>query len=147
MAEFTFEFKAESKDKLPMGSKICNIIDDFPDDYSEQEALTYGRLRKLFGEPLYESEDVEEMYSYCISAARDDKTVYLNAYSGASGPAIGGDEDDKDSRDAAYELIDFIKQAEAADYDYKGVYYDGPSEVRMGVKNGVPYFEENEIEE
>ena len=146
MAEFTFEFKAESKDKLPMGSKICNIIDGFPKDYSEQTALVYGRLRKLFGEPLYESEDLEEQYSYCISAVRDGKTVYLEAYSGSSGPAIGG-EQDKDSRDAASELVRFIQQAEAANYDYRGDYYDGPSEVRMGVKNGVPYFEENEIEE
>lgn len=146
MAEFTFEFKAESKDKLPMGSKICNIIDGFPEDYGEQTALVYGRLRKLFGEPLYESEDLEEQYSYCISAVRDGRTVYLEAYSGASGPAIGG-EQDKDSREAADELVEFIQQAEAADYDYKGVYYDGPSEVRMGVKNGVPYSEENEIEE
>ena len=116
MAEFTFEFKAEGKDKLPMGSKICNIINGFPDDYSEQEALTYGRLRKLFGEPLYESEDLEEQYSYCISAARDGKTVYLEVYSGSSGPAIGG-EQNKDSRDAAHELIALIQQAEAADYD------------------------------
>ena len=146
MAEFTFEFKADSKDKLPMGSKICNIIDGFPEDYGEQTALVYGRLRKLFGEPLYESEDFEDQYSYCINAARDGKTVYLEVYSGPSGPAVGGDQD-KDSRDAAKELIEYIGQAEAADYDYKGVYYDGPCEVRMGVKNGVPYSEENEIEE
>ena len=140
MAEFTFEFKADSKDKLPMGSKICNIIDGFPEDYSDQTALVYGRLRKLFGEPLYESEDFEDQYSYCINAARDRKNIYLEVYSGPSGPAVGG-EQDKDSRDAANELIKYIEQAEAADYDYKGVYYDGPCEVRMGVKNGVPYSE------
>ena len=146
MAEFTFEFKAENESKLSVGSKICNIIDGFPEDYGEQTALVYGRLRKLFGEPLYESEDLEDQYSYCISAVRDGKIVYLEAYSGPSGPAIGG-EQDKDSMEAASELVRFIQQAEAADYDYKGVYYDGPSEVLMGVKNGVPYSEENEIEE
>ena len=146
MAEFTFEFKAESEQKLSASSKICDIIDGFPEDYSEQTALVYGRLRKLFGEPLYESEDLEDQYSYCISAEREGKTVYLEAYSGPSGPAVGG-EQNKDSRDAASELVRFIQQAEAADYDYKGVYYDGPSEVRMGVKNGVPYSEENEMEE
>ena len=146
MAEFTFEFKAENKDKLPMGSKICNIIDGFPEDYDEQTVLVYGRLRKLFGEPLYESENLEEQYSYCISAERDSKTVYLEVYSGSSGPAVGG-EQDRVSDEAASELVRFIQQAETTDYDYKGVYYDGPSEVHMGVRNGVPYFNENEIEE
>ena len=35
-----------------------------------------------------------------------------------------------------------IQQAAPTDYDYVGYYLDGPSRIREGIKNGVPYYEE-----
>lgn len=50
----TYTFKSESMDKSPCGSKICNIIVGFA-DYGNQLAITYGKIRARFGEPLYET--------------------------------------------------------------------------------------------
>ena len=127
--------------QLPrLSSRICNIIDGFPQDYGEQTALVYGRLKKLFGQPLHETENLEEQYSYCISAtAEDGETVCLNVYSGASGPAIGGAQNEASS-EAAAALVAFIRQAEPADFEYTGYYMDAPARIWMSVKNGVPYY-------
>lgn len=152
MAEQVYQFHAEkdierlnAESSKGIMSNICNIIDGFPSDYGEQVALVYGRLRGLFGEPLYEEEDTENQYSYCIIAtAEDGKEIVLDAYSGPSGPAIGGHHDEE-SRAAAAQLVKYIQQAVPADYEYEGYYMDGPTRIRQGVKNGVPYFEEEEL--
>lgn len=110
MEEFKYQFKTiDDKEKIS-GSKIFNIIDGFPSDYSEQAVLIYGKLKTLFGEPLYEEKDVE-------------------------------------SREAAHQLLEMIQQADPTDYDYVGYYLDGPSRIQEGIKNGVPYHEEVELDD
>ena len=145
MAEFKYQFKAVDDLQKISGSNIMNIIDGFPPDYSEQAVLIYGKLRTLFGDPLYEEEDVENQYTYVVATTTEDgREIFLHAYNGPSGPAIGGQQDEE-SRKAAYQLSEMIQQATPTDYDYVGYYMDGPSRIHEGIKNGVPYYEEEEL--
>ncbi|MCH5343242.1 MAG: hypothetical protein J1E64_04320 [Acetatifactor sp.] len=145
MAEYKYEFKVVDDQSKVNGSKICNIIDGFPLDYSEQKVLIYGKLKTLFGDPLYEEKDYENQYTYdVVTTTEDGKEIFLYAYNGPSGPAIGGQQNEE-SRKAAYQLIDLILQATPTDYDYVGYYLDGPSKIQEGIKNGVPYYDEEEL--
>lgn len=144
--QFQMETNEEKWSALYGTSYICHIIEGFPSDYIEQTALVYGRLRGLFGEPTYESMNYEDQYAYYITATTEDgKEIFLDVYSGSSGPAIGG-QHDEETAEAARQLIQIILQTEPVDYDYVGFYLDGPSKVHQGVKNGVPYAEEEEID-
>lgn len=141
-------FKSETmeteRQMLPHSSHIREICKDFR---LESSALAFGQLKQLFGEPLYMSRNLENQYDYCISATdENNEVVYLTAYSAGSGPAIGGESDVK-SKEAADALVEYISQAKAADYKYEGYYMDGPCIVRFGVINGVPYAEEENLEQ
>ena len=149
MAEVHYQFRLETDQEKIDGvfgsSNICHIIEGFSSDYMEQTTLVYGRLRSLFGEPSYETNDLENQYCYYITATSEDGTERLiYAYSASSGPAVGGKHDEM-SAEAAKQLVQYILQAEPADYDYEGYYLDGPSKVHMWVEDGVPYVEEEEL--
>lgn len=147
MAEFKYQFKAVNDQKKINGSKIINIIDGFPSDYSEQTVLIYGKLKTLFGEPLYEEKDLENQYTYLVTTTTEDgREIFLHAYSGSTGPAIGG-QHDEESRKAAYQLSEMIQQAAPTDYDYIGYYLDGPCRIQQGIKNGIPYYEEEGLDD
>lgn len=135
---YTFE-KCEP-DKLPMPrSKICNVYEV---ETEQESSLFLGQVKTLFGEPDYITENYEEMFSCAIVAKdQDGNRVYLEVYSGASGAAIGGANDDA-SEKAAKELARLIIDAKPTDYDWKGVYNDIPVKIKIGVKNGKPYYEE-----
>ncbi|MCM1049472.1 MAG: hypothetical protein NC433_13725 [Clostridiales bacterium] len=144
--ERRFEFKAQNKrtmNRTVTGtSKIKSLTGYFPPDES---ILCLGRLKTLFGKPLYVTKDLDNQYGYCILATdKDGKEVYLQVYSGPSGPSIGGNHD-ADSLAAADELVEFVAAAEASDYEYEGYYLDGPCSVKYSVRNGVPTMEENEL--
>lgn len=84
---------------------------------------------------------MENLYSYCISATdKNNNTVYLDVYSGPSGPAVGGH---RNCVEAARQLADYILQTNPADYRYEGE-YENEIIVKMGVKDGCPYYEEEE---
>lgn len=140
-----YTFKSEgTTEHLPYGSNICNIIDGFT-DYENQFALTYGRIKALFDKPLFETENMEELFSYCISATSEDgTTVYLDVYCAGSGPAIGGLHDEA-SKKAAQELTAYINQADPIDYSCKCYYMDGPTVLNVGIKDGQPFYHEEEL--
>lgn len=147
MAEFKYQFKVVDDLQKISGSKILNIIDGFPPDYSVQTVLIYGKLKTLFGDPLYEEKDVENQYTYgIVTTTEDGREIFLHAYNGPSGPAIGGQQDEE-SRKAAHQLLEMIQQAVPTDYDYEGYYMDGPCRIKEGIKNGVPYHEEEELDD
>lgn len=145
MEERKFYFRSltpEEERQIPAGgSKLRNIADCG----GIWDAKVYGQLKTLFGEPVYETEDLEQQYEYCIEA-KDDKGIcrYLRAYSGPSGPAIGGEQGELDQK-AADQLAELILSSEPSDYQYEGIYCDGPCRVRMGVLKGTAYYEENEL--
>lgn len=141
---YTFRSESDEK-KLPGGSKICNIIDGFA-DYGNQFALVYGQIKALFGAPVYETENMENLFSYCICATSEDGTcVYLDVYCAGTGPAVGGLQDEA-SRQAAQELAAYIRQASPVDYRCKCYYMDGPSSIETGVLNGKPFYQEEELQ-
>lgn len=138
-AKYTFA-KTEDEEKIWGTSKICNVYEYLRYD---KMPLVYGQMQSLFGEPLYETENVENQYEYIISVTDGEGNItYLTVYSGASGPAIGGRTGDER---AAFALLTYICSAKASDYDYEGYYMDVPCKVREGVKDGVPYYQEEEL--
>ncbi|MDE6221240.1 MAG: hypothetical protein K2G51_12590 [Lachnospiraceae bacterium] len=142
--KYTFE-SVEETEKLASTSKICSIIDGFA-DYEKKFPLTYGKIKALFGQPVYESENLENLFSYCILATSEDgETVYLDVYCAGSGPAIGGKQNEA-SEKAAKALVDYIWQAKPVDYAQKAYYMDGPTVLEFGIKNGVSYYNEAELD-
>lgn len=143
-----FQFRALSREEAeqascPGGGKIRGL----PPFGEEGFALTYGRLRTLFGPPAYETRDLENQYQFNLEARGENGEIrYLYAYSGPTGPAVGGGGEDLD-RLAADQLAELIQSVEPSDYDYTGYYLDGPCKVRMGVKGGQAFFEERELTE
>lgn len=134
-----YAFKLE-KDmgKIPNGSSlICRI--------GEDPIVVYGKLRALFGNPSYETENLENQYSYCLSMKGESgKELFLEVYSGGSGPAIAGLQGEEYKK-AAEQLIEMIQKAAPVDFDYEGYYMDIPIKVSQGIKNGVPYIREEEL--
>lgn len=130
--------KLEEEKILAGSSWLCRIYDDF-----KKDVYALGQLKTLFGEPLYITENLENQFSYWILATDEEgNTYYLNAYCASSGPAIGGP---ASAKEAANALAEYIREAEASDYDYEGYYLDGPCKVRMGIQNGQPYEESEEL--
>lgn len=111
----------------------------------EEFALTYGRLQTLFGPSAYEGSDMENQYRFDIEARDGQGNIrYLYAYSGPTGPAVGGGQEEPD-RLAADQLAELVQSTDPSDYDYTGYYLDGPCKICMGVKGGKAYFEESEL--
>ena len=50
-------------------------------------------------------------------------------------------------KEAANELVELFNGAQAADYEWEGVWTDGPFEIKMGIRNGKSYWKEKEIME
>ena len=113
-----------------------------------EPVIAYGRLRALFGEPNYETQNFEDAYSYILFVeSESSEKIYLEVYEGSSGPAIGG-LNNAESLQAAETLKKLIEESEeVADYQYEGYYQDLDLKISMGIKNGVPYYNEEPCEE
>ena len=110
--------------------------------YAAKHSLYIGQLLALFGNADYTTGNNEDLLSYAVEAKRNDgEVVYLEAYYGPSGPAIGGNVYDEISKQAAKELEQLIVGAEPADFEISSIYEDIGASLKMGVKNGVPYYD------
>lgn len=146
-----YKFRRATEDELSalenIGfSKLCSVYDLKGTD--EKYALFYGKLRTVFGEPDYTSDDYESMYSYNVMAIGENgESFYLEVYHGPSGAAVGGKpfdiskEQEEIYMSAANELIAFIESAEPSDYVWEGIYEDIPVNVKYAVKDGKAYTE------
>lgn len=143
---YTFKNANVAKDFYMMSSGICSIY-ELDENFEKNSAMVLGQLKYLFGEPIYITNNVENMFNYVIKAT-DEKgdSLLLEAFWAGSGPMIGGSHD-QNSFTAANELALLIQQSPVVDYDYEGYYLDGPTKVRRGIKKGIPYWEETEISE
>ena len=137
---YTFQ-SVKSMEILTDSSKLYNFIEDFS-DYGNQFSIICGKIKALFGQPIYETKNLENLFSYCILATSEE--VYLDIYCAGSGLAVGGMSDEK-SRKAAKALVDYVRQAEAIDYAYKAYYLDGPTALEFGIRDGTPYYNETEL--
>lgn len=99
----------------------------------------------MFGQPIYETENVENLFLYCILATSEEgEEVYVDIYCAGSGPAVGGMQDEKSGK-AAKALVDYVWKAEPVNYTHKAYYLDGPVVLEFGIRNGVPYYNETEL--
>ena len=105
-------------------------------------SLSIGQVLSLFGDADNVFEDNEDLCSFAVAAEdRDGNIKYLEIYYGSSGPAIGGSNRAEDNvMDAVYELIELIKRTKPKDYEYCSEYGDLGAYIKMGVKNGEPYY-------
>ena len=140
-----YTFRAvKDMDQLTGSGKLCNLIESFA-DYENQFSLLCGKIKALFGQPVYQTENMENLFSYCILATSEEgEEVYLDIYCAGSGPAVGGMQDEK-SRKAAKALVNYVWQAEPVDYTHKAYYLDGPAVLEFGIKNGSPFYNETEL--
>lgn len=138
--ELMYTFKPCSPELLPYGtSKLCSVYDDMSAEY---HSLFIGQALALFGEADRVTMSNEDLFSKVVSAEdKDGNVVYLEVYYGPSGPAIGGDDADEQAQRASEALVDYIMQAQPKDFEYVSVYEDLDVTVRMGVKDGRPYYE------
>ena len=105
----------------------------------------YGKIKALFGQPIYETENLGNLFLYRILTTSDEgEEIHLEIYCAGSGPAVGGMQDEK-SRKAAKALVNYVWQAEPVNYTHKAYYLDGPSVLEFGIKNGSPYYNETEL--
>ena len=137
---YTFQ-SVKSMEILTDSSKLYNFIEDFS-DYGNQFSLICGKIKALFGQPIYETKNLENLFSYCILATSEE--VYLDIYCAGSGLAVGGISDEK-SRKAAKALVDYVRQTKAIDYAHKAYNLDGPTALEFGIKDGTPYYNETEL--
>lgn len=140
-----YKFEKCDSQKLSQGTScICNV---YSGEKGEKHSLFIGQVIKLFGNPDYMTDDYENAFSCAVSAIDDNgNIIYLEIYHGASGPAIGGT-NDEEARKAAQALAQIIMESEADDYEKEFVYEDIPVKIKMGVKNGIPYYESEFPEE
>ena len=140
---YTFQ-SVKDKEKLADSSRLYNFIESFA-DYGNQFSLICGKIKALFGQPIYETENLENLFFilYFNDIGRGEE-VYLDIYCAGSGPAVGGMQDEK-SRRAAKALVDYVWQAEPVNYVYKAYYLDGPTTLEFGIRDGAPYYNETEL--
>lgn len=145
--EYKFKKANEYDESKIIGtSKICDIYDFMEniDSFQDKQVLAFGQLKKAFGEPIYISENIEQQYEYQIIAEDENgKEIYFSVYSGPSGASIGGE---SSNQEAAMKLAEFIRLQDIVDYEYQGYYMDGPAVIKMGIRDGVSYYEEQELE-
>ncbi|MCI8409190.1 MAG: hypothetical protein HFJ09_07985 [Lachnospiraceae bacterium] len=140
-----YKFEKCDPQKLPQDrSLICNI---YSEETGKKHSLFIGQVMKLFGNPDYMTDNYEDAFSCAVTAKENNgKILYLEIYHGSSGPAISGARND-DTRKAAQALTQIIMESEAVDYEKEFLYEDIPVKIKMGVKNGVPYYDSEFPEE
>lgn len=144
-----YQFTALKTEQFLCSSKILNL-NLFP-EYNE--VYIKGILKSLFGEPLYESEDYEQAYSYIIKATdKEGKEWLFDVYQGCTGSAVGAEEDTNELRKVLDEFQALLRETKPVDFHYEGHYIDSYMKIIYGIKDGKPYydeipFEDDEIEE
>lgn len=136
----TYQFYEADPELYQSGSKIRGVYEEGYTD-ARYQSLFVGQVIAMFGDENL-TDYTEALLSYVV-AAEDPagNVIYLEVYYGPSGPAIGGESGDN-YLEAAEELEEVIRGMTPADYVHESVYEDFGVTVRMGVKDGEPFYEE-----
>lgn len=140
-----YSFSVQKNETELFGSsKVENLV-----LFSEHnEVQIQGRMKALFGEPLYETENYEDAYTYVIQATDSEGThIYFTVYQGGSGTAIGAKSNREQLQDALEDFKRLLRDTSPVDFLYEGYYMDAYVKIKRGIQNGIPFFEETEIEE
>lgn len=143
--EYHYQFEASDKDT--MGWQQYGFLNLYSEDTADKHSLYIGQVIARFGKPAYWTHDYEDLFSQTV-VARDKtgKEWYLEAYYGPSGPAITGFSEEEGDLDEEYqavieELAWYIMDAKPADFEWQSSYGDVSVKLKMGVKDGKPYYE------
>lgn len=135
-----YVFYKTDYDKLPEGRHKIKAVYEMCWE-ATYHSLFIGQVITLFGKPDYSTEDNEDLISYAVAAEdRNGNVIFLEVYYGPSGPAIGGLEGD-DYVLAADELNYIITEAKPTDFEIASTYEDADISLKMGVKDGKPYYD------
>lgn len=147
MYQFT---SVENENDLFNSSKI----EDLQLFNEHNEVQIQGILKTLFGEPLYETYNYEDAYSYVINAtdSSSNSSLQFVVYQGSSGCAIGGQCRSVELNKAINELKKLMQSTKPSDFIYEGYYMDAYMKIKCGISNGNIIYEEialddDEIEE
>lgn len=136
-----YKFYKAGPDKLPEGTHNIRGIYNESSYSAKHQSLFIGQLLTLFSDPDYVTDNNEDLLSYVVAAEdTNGNVIYLEVYYGPSGPAIGG-LDGKDYELAAKELERIIKATKATDFEIVSIYEDYGVTLKMGVKNGIAYYD------
>lgn len=109
----------------------------------ENIAEIWGSLITLFGQTKYISEEMEEVFDYCLEAVdSENATLIFSIYHGATGLAIGMHKEYQNSdkaKEMVNEFMEKLKKTIPADFNHVGYYRDYGCKVEMGVVNGKGY--------
>ena len=142
-----FKFESLQDNNLIQGSSFFMDFGDSEVMTTEETAILEGKLRTVFGEPWYQSENAENSISYIIKATDSDgKSVILEVYN-VGMFHIGAPDQDDFARQAAEALIAYVNTAEPCDYERTIYYLDYFVQMDISVKNGVATVEQSEISE
>ena len=137
----TYIFYKADPDKLPEGTHNIRGIYNESSYSAKHHSLFIGQLLTLFEDPDYVTDNNEDLLSYVVAAEdTNGNVIYMEVYYGPSGPAIGGLEGE-DYELAAKELERIIKATQATDFEIESVYEDYGVTLKMGVKNGIAYYD------
>lgn len=146
--EFAYTFEASDKDILDMaGMTQYGFRNLYSEDTAEKHSLYIGQVIARFGEPEHHTPDNEDLFSQIVSARdKAGKEWYLEVYYGPSGPAITGFSETEGDLEEEYqtvidELAEYIMAARPADFAWESMYGDTSVGIKMGVKEGEPYYE------
>ncbi|MBR4086136.1 MAG: hypothetical protein IKK33_17855 [Lachnospiraceae bacterium] len=135
---YTYRFRKCNPERLPTERSLIRNVYEM--ESGEMHSVFCGQVLALFGEPDYVTKNNEDLFSLAVCGKRGDgEEVFLEIYYGPSGPAIAGGNEWSD-RTAAFQLSELIVNTNPIDYEWCSIYQDVPVKVKMGVKNGKPYY-------
>lgn len=142
-----YQFKSIKNENLICGtSRITNLY-LFP-EYNEVQIM--GRLKTLFGEPVYETNNYENAYLYVIEAVDSisvDYPLYFTVYQGPSGCAVGASINCEEIRNAIGQFKELLLKTKPSDFMYEGYYMDDYMRIKSGICDGKFIFEEEALDE
>ncbi len=119
-------------------SRLISVTSDL------KEIANYrGSLMALFGDPIQESMNAEDIFTYVIQAQRSDGDKWiLTAYQGSSGFAIGGADEKELSHEIAYLLMQKLASMAPSDFERRDLHHTDSDETYIyGCLNGECYAE------
>jgi hypothetical protein len=148
--EHMYTFRALKEEKLQYGTSKVNgpslaKMQDLAGQgkFGEYTAAFRGAVLKLFGTPLWSSDDGENAYGYVIEVSdKSGKTWILTVYQGPSGPAIGGNSRDESILLVSEALMREFETTLPDDFDAVTYIEDYDTTVAYGCKDGKCYYDE-----
>ncbi len=140
-----YSFSAiKNESELYGSSQVENLL--LFSEYNEIQIQ--GRMKALFGEPLYETKNLEDAYAYVIQAMDESGAqVYFSVYQGGTGAAIGAKSRSEQLQEAVEAFKQVLCATQPVDFLYEGYYMDACVKVTQGIQSGQFTYEEEDLDD